>query len=148
MQAMKSLKIILLLVLGSAGTMLAADGQDAPLTLEATKQQGRTKSRFLKETKDVTKATDAIPKSNVSLFHESVGPILKKSCLACHGPEKSEGRLRIDQLNPDLLTGPDVERWREVLTLSANPRCPPRTNRIMHSRMRIAARSWIGSAEN
>ena len=125
MQAMKSLKIIFLLVLGSAGTMLAADGQDAPLTLEATKQQGRTKSRFLKETKEDAKATDAIPKANVVFFHESVGPILKKSCLACHGPEKSEGRLRIDQLNPDLLTGPDVERWREVFNALSKSEMPP-----------------------
>ncbi len=122
---MKSLKIIILLVLGIAGTILAADGQDAPITLEAAKEQGRAKSRFLKETKEVAKATDSIPKANVAFFNESVGPILKKSCLACHGPEKSEGRLRIDQLNPDLLTGPDVKRWREVFNALSKSEMPP-----------------------
>ena len=101
---MKSLKIIIPLVLGIAGTILVAIGQETPITLEAAKEQGRAKSRFLKETKEAAQTTDAIPKANVAFFHESVGPILKKSCLACHGPEKSEGRLRIDQLNPDLLS--------------------------------------------
>lgn len=122
---MKVLQITILLVLGSACLILAADGQEAPITLEAAKEQGRTKSRFLKETKEAAKATDAIPKANVAFFHESVGPLLKKSCLACHGPDKSEGRLRVDQLNPDLLAGPDVERWREVYNALSKSEMPP-----------------------
>src|SRR6185369_12385824 len=122
---MKILKLTILLFLGSAGTILAADGQETPITLEAAKEKGRAKSRFLKEMKEAAKATDAIPKANVAFFHESVGPILKKNCLACHGPEKSEGRLRIDQLNPDLLTGPDVERWREVFNALSKSEMPP-----------------------
>ncbi len=124
-QLMKTLKITLLLVLGSACTNLAADAQEAPVTLETAKEQGRIKSRFLKETKAATNATDAIPQANLEEFQKSVGPILKKSCLACHGPEKSEGRLRVDQLNPDLLTGPDVERWREVYNALSNSVMPP-----------------------
>ncbi|MDB5336366.1 MAG: signal peptide protein [Planctomycetaceae bacterium] len=122
---MKTLKIAILLVLGTACTNLAADGQETPVTLETAKEQGRVKSRFLKETKAATNTTDAIPKANLAEFQESVGPILKKSCLACHGPEKSEGRLRVDQLNPDLLTGPDVERWREVYNALSNSVMPP-----------------------
>ena len=72
-----------------------------------------------------TEATGAIPNANLASFQESVGPILSKSCLACHGPEKSEGRLRIDQLNPDLLTGPDVERWRGIYKVLSNSEMPP-----------------------
>ncbi|MFM9962626.1 MAG: DUF1592 domain-containing protein [Planctomycetaceae bacterium] len=122
---MKTQTIIVLLVLGSASIILSADGPAAPVTLEAAKEQGRNKSRFLKETKEVAKAVDAAPKANAAFFRESVGPILKKSCLACHGPEKSEGRLRIDQLNPDLLAGPDVERWREVFNALGKSEMPP-----------------------
>ena len=123
---MKSLKIIILLVLGITGTIPAADGQDAPITLEMAKEQGRAKSRFLKEMKEVPKDADPVPKANMAFFNESVGPILNKSCLACHGPEKSEGRLRVDQLNPDLLTGPDVERWREVYNALSKSEMPPK----------------------
>ena len=122
---MNTLKITLLLVLGSTCTLLADDGQGTPITLEAAREQGRTKSRFLKDTKPVATVADAIPKANVAYFQKSVMPILNKSCINCHGPKKSEGRLRIDQLNPDLLAGPDVERWREVYNAVSNSEMPP-----------------------
>ncbi len=122
---MKILQTAILLVLGSLCTIPAADGQESPITLEAAKEQGRNTSRYLKETTEAATATDAAPKANVVFFLESVEPILNKSCLACHGPEKSEGRLRIDQLNPDLLTGPDVERWREVFHALSKSEMPP-----------------------
>ena len=123
---MSILKITILLVIGSAGTLLAADGPAMPITLETAKESGRLKSRFLKEADSETKVTDAIPKADVAFFQKLVGPILNKSCLACHGPEKSEGRLRVDQLNPDLLTGPDVERWREVYNALSKSEMPPK----------------------
>ena len=113
------------ILLGSACTLLAADGQETPITLETAREQGRIKSRFLKETQAATQATDAIPKANVADFQKSVAPILNKSCLNCHGPKKSEGRIRVDQLNPDLLTGPDIERWREVYNALSKSEMPP-----------------------
>lgn len=79
----------------------------------------------MKESKSVATASDTVPEANVAFFHQSVGPVLTKSCLACHGPERSEGRLRIDQLNPDLLAGPDVERWREVFNALSKSEMPP-----------------------
>ncbi|MEO2013148.1 MAG: DUF1592 domain-containing protein [Fuerstiella sp.] len=122
---MKTLKITILLVLGSASTPWAADAQENPVTLEMAKELGRTKSRFLRETQADTTATRAIPKANIAYFQESVGVLLNKSCLACHGPETSEGRLRVDKLDPDLLKGLDVERWREVYNVLSNSEMPP-----------------------
>ena len=122
---MKIFTTTILVILGSTCTLLAADGLETPATLEAAKELGRVKSRFLKETSADTKAVDAIPTANVDHFQASVAPLLNKSCLACHGPEKSEGRLRVDQLNPDLLTGTDVERWREVYNVISNSVMPP-----------------------
>ena len=100
MQTMKNPAILGLLILGITGAGLAADGQEAPISLEAAREHGRAESRFLKESTAEATSTpsDAVPASNVAAFRESVEPVLKKSCLACHGPEKSEGRLRIDQL--------------------------------------------------
>ncbi len=147
---MKTLKLTMLLVLGIAWTILDADGQETPTTFEAAKEQGRSKSRFLKETKEFAKAADAVPKANVAFFHESVGPILKKSCLACHGPEKSEGRLRIDQLNPDLLSGPDVERWREVFNALSKSEMPPEgeTDFALADADRGRIVDWLGEELN
>lgn len=122
---MKILKLALLLILGCAGMTLAADDSAAPLALEQAKELGRTKSRFLKQAKTSETLAHAVPKANVAMFRESVGPVLKRSCLACHGPERSEGRLRVDQLDPDLLAGDDVERWREVYNVLSNSEMPP-----------------------
>ena len=122
---MQTIKITILLVLGIACPIQAVDGQTTPTTLETAKQLGRSKSRFLKDAPVDTKATEAIPTANIAHFQNSVAQLLNKSCLACHGPEKSEGRLRVDQLNPDLLTGPDVERWREVYNVLSKSEMPP-----------------------
>ena len=122
---MKTLTITVLLVLGYACANPAVDGQETPVSLETAKELGRVKSRFLKETPSDAKATDAIPTANLADFQKAVAPHLTKSCLACHGPERSEGRLRVDQLNPDLLTGADVERWREVYNAISNSVMPP-----------------------
>ena len=124
-QPMKTLKTIILLVLTGASASIAADAQETPISLEQARELGRVKSRFLKETQADATVTNAIPEANLAYFQQSVRPILTRSCLACHGPEKSEGRLRVDKLNPDLLAGPDVERWREVYNVLGNSEMPP-----------------------
>ncbi len=122
---MKPLELAILLVISSAGAVLAADAPETPITLEQAKEIGRTKSRFLQVTKGNSQSLHAVPKANLAFFQQSVRPLLTRSCIACHGPEKSEGRLRVDGLNPDLLTGPDVERWREVYNVLSNSEMPP-----------------------
>lgn len=124
-QPMKILKIAILFVLTGANTILAADAQETPISLEQARELGRSKSRFLKETQADSTVTSAIPEANFAYFRKSLRPILTTSCLACHGPERSEGRLRVDKLNPDLLTGPDVARWREVYNVLSNSEMPP-----------------------
>lgn len=125
---MKTFKLAVLLVLGSACTILAAEGQVTPITLEAAKEKGRINSRLLKETKSsaTLNTTNEIPTANLAYFQKSMKPILNRHCVNCHGPKKSEGRLRIDQLNPDLLAGPDVDRWREVYNALSNSEMPPK----------------------
>jgi mono/diheme cytochrome c family protein len=108
----------------------AADCQEISVTFQAAREQGRVQSRFLKESAVEAIATeakgpDAVPQANVAAFRESVEKVLLTSCLACHGPEKSEGGLRVDQLNPDLLAGPDVEQWREILGALSKAEMPP-----------------------
>lgn len=122
---MKTLKITFLFLLAGVGTLLASDAQETPVSLEQARELGRAKSRFLKEAQADATVDNAIPQANLAYFQESVQPILVRSCLACHGPKRSEGRLRVDRLDPDLLTGPDVERWREVYNVLGNSEMPP-----------------------
>lgn len=122
---MKPLQITILLVVTCASFVLASEDADTPVTLETAKELGRTKSRFLKEANANQTPEEVVPEASVAYFHESVGAILNKSCLPCHGPEMSEGRLRVDQLDPDLLAGADVEQWREIYNVLSNSEMPP-----------------------
>lgn len=122
---MRTLHIIILLIHSTAGAALSADHQEAAATLEEARELGRAKSRFLQPTKSDTTATGTIPQANLAEFRTAVGLIMNRSCLACHGPDRSEGRLRVDKLNPDLMTGSDIERWREVYNVVSNSAMPP-----------------------
>ena len=120
------MRIAVLLVLGNVWALLAADTHLDPPVLEKARELGRARSRFLKETRTKPETNIAVPKANLALFREMIGPVLKQNCIGCHGPKKSEGRLRVDKLNADLLTGPDVDRWREIYRVLSNSEMPPR----------------------
>jgi Protein of unknown function (DUF1592)/Protein of unknown function (DUF1588)/Protein of unknown function (DUF1585)/Protein of unknown function (DUF1587)/Protein of unknown function (DUF1595)/Planctomycete cytochrome C len=146
---MKPFKIAVLLALGIACAITVADGQETRITLEAAKEQGRSKSRYLKEAKAADPSA-VIPKANLADFQKSVEPILTKSCLSCHGPKKAKGSLRIDQLNPDLLTGPDIEKWREVYNALSKSEMPPdqeADDARFHTQRGILV-DWLGAELN
>jgi hypothetical protein len=100
-------------------------GEETPISLEIAKDQGRQKSRFLKPSAGKEKPVDAVPDANVADFHTVVQPLLAKSCAGCHGAKKSEGRLRLDKLDADLVKGADVERWREIYNALIKAEMPP-----------------------
>ena len=122
---MPALRISILIVLGIACQMMAGAADTQPMTLEQARESGRKKSSFLRQTNEPPKDTHAIPKANLTHFQKTIGPLLNQKCLACHGPKKSEGRLRVDKLDPNLLKGPDVERWREIYNALSKSEMPP-----------------------
>ena len=101
-------------------------------SLQAAREAGLAKSRFLApspkgadERGPSTSRTNSLPQPDTAAFNTLVRPVLAKSCLGCHGPKVAEGRLRVDQLNPDLLAGADVHRWREIYNVLSNSEMPP-----------------------
>lgn len=67
----------------------------------------------------------AVPALGDETFGQSVGPFLKKYCLACHGPDKAEAAFRVDQLSMQLAQGQDAEQWEEVLNRLQRGEMPP-----------------------
>ncbi|MFO0923973.1 MAG: DUF1592 domain-containing protein [Pirellulales bacterium] len=51
---------------------------------------------------------------------------LRDHCFRCHGPQKEEGSLRIDQLNRNFGDASAVNRWAEVLEKVASGQMPPK----------------------
>src|SRR5690349_19621749 len=50
----------------------------------------------------------------------------KEHCLRCHGPEKTKGDLRLDQLDADLSKPATFQRWRDVLERVESGEMPPK----------------------
>ncbi|MEE2990460.1 MAG: DUF1592 domain-containing protein [Planctomycetota bacterium] len=122
---MMILRPSILLVIASTCSILVAEDAADRAALQEARDVGRSTSRFLEASTAAPQTNQRIPRADLRPFEKSIQPILKRSCLACHGPQKSEGRLRIDKLNPNLLTGPDVERWREIYNVLGNSEMPP-----------------------
>src|SRR5690606_541336 len=94
--------------------------------LSAARDVGRTRSVLLKSTAgQAASAPTGAPKANLADFEKHVKPILTKACVGCHGPDLAERQIRIDTLNPDLLTGGDVKRWLEVRNVISKGEMPP-----------------------
>jgi len=122
---MRTLIVTILLMYGNACQMLAAEPVSKPLTLDEVRVEGRAKSLFLKGAEKKIESTPAIPTVNLDQFQKSIGPVLARKCVACHGPDSTMANLRVDRLNPDLLAGPDVDRWRGIYKVLSNSEMPP-----------------------
>ncbi|MFO0903172.1 MAG: DUF1592 domain-containing protein [Pirellulales bacterium] len=119
--------ILILLLTGSVCgvTAAAAEPNGSKPTWDEVRSAGRAKSVFLKEAERSNASTPAIPTANLDDFRKSIAPVLAQKCVACHGPDSTMANLRVDQLNPDLLSGPDVDRWRGIYKVLSNGEMPP-----------------------
>lgn len=125
---MRTLIVTILLVCASdclSRFLWAAELSSGPLGLEEVREAGRSKSRFLKESKKASESSAAVPAAGLDHFQKTIAPVLARKCVACHGPDSTEANLRVDRLNPDLLAGPDVDRWRGVYKVLSNAEMPP-----------------------
>lgn len=79
-------------------------------------------------------------------FERDVRPVLKAFCYHCHGPDNSKGGLRLDQLNPDLINGPDAETWHDTLDqLNLGEMPPPKEKQPSVAQRRLLTQ-WLVSA--
>ncbi len=58
-------------------------------------------------------------------FEKLLPPFIEKNCIACHGPDKQKGDLRLDTLPPDFKDPSVVEKWEEVVDSISNHDMPP-----------------------
>ena len=119
-------------------------------TLEAAKAAGRLKSTYLASSAksmqtDVSPDGEAKPQPRLAFFRKTIDPILKQVCVQCHGPDAQEGNIRIDELNPDLLHGDDVNWWLEVLAVLSNGEMPPPDDVELSNADRARIIEWLSS---
>jgi mono/diheme cytochrome c family protein len=92
-------------------------------------------------------AAEPVPAANLDDFQNSVAPLFAKSCVDCHGPEKSKAGLRVDELDPNLLSGGDIDRWVEIYDVLSQHEMPPDDEPDYHLKDEDRARivEWLGN---
>ena len=64
--------------------------------------------------------------SAMTFAGEPFEEFLQKHCIDCHGPKKSKGQLRLDQLSRDFKSGIDGQVWAEVVEKINAGEMPPK----------------------
>lgn len=106
----------------SVAVFAQAQSQEQP-SLEEVKANGARRSSY-RSHKEPPKIAVS-PKANLAVFRKEIGPLLKKTCIQCHGPKTQEANFRVDTLDPDLIHGKDSAWWLEVMKVLSNTEMPP-----------------------
>jgi hypothetical protein len=125
---------------------LVLSSQGADDSLESLKRSGWDRSRFnpragLTELPVVDVLTK--PQPRLAEFAESIRPVLERVCFDCHGSETQEADIRLDELDPNLLVGGDVDWWSEVLAVLSKGEMPPPDSMELSESERKRVVDWL-----
>lgn len=123
--------------------LAAGNAADVP-SLEELKVIGAQQSSY--RTWTAPNVSPKEPQPALDRFRSEIKPTLKAHCVGCHGPEKAKAKLRIDQLDPDLFTGKDVDWWLEVQAVLGNGEMPPPEKSKLSGDDRAKVMEWLASA--
>ncbi|MCB1224674.1 MAG: DUF1587 domain-containing protein, partial [Verrucomicrobiales bacterium] len=79
-------------------------------------------------------------------FESEIRPLLAEYCFDCHGAEKQKGDIRLDQLDPHVVTGADAEMWSDVLDQINLGEMPPRKAAQPSAVGRKQIATWVTAA--
>lgn len=80
-------------------------------------------------------------------FDKDVTPILKSHCVRCHGPQKQEARIRLDNLSIDLVNNrAAAETWHEVLNVLNAGEMPPEDEPQLTQQQHEVLTRWVSSS--
>jgi mono/diheme cytochrome c family protein len=79
-------------------------------------------------------------------FETNVRPVLEKYCSGCHGEAKQKADIRFDEVNPDMIGGPDAEIWHATRDMLNAGDMPPSKAPQPTTEERRALLSWLDSS--
>lgn len=91
----------------------------------------------------LSQAQTAADKAGGAAYESQVVPFLAKHCLACHGPEKAKGDLRLDQLAPDFAVSANRDRWLAVAKRMKDGEMPPKAQPRPDAKDMAGVSAWI-----
>jgi len=77
-------------------------------------------------------------------YEQDIRPILQRHCFRCHGPEESNGDVRLDTLSTDLIAdSAAAETWHDVLNVLNLGEMPPRDEPPLTGTSREVLADWL-----
>ncbi len=86
-----------------------------------------------------------LPRPNIRQFRSQVAPVLREACDSCHGADVQEGNLRIDTLDPNLLTGKDIDWWTDIFGAISKGEMPPPDSQSLSENDRAKIVDWLAA---
>ena len=112
-------------------------------TLEEARAVGALKSSYRKQVPRTE--IDEAPEANLDAFRKDIEPLLRETCVRCHGPEKQKADFRVDTLDPDLIHGGDADWWLEVIGVLSNGEMPPEDEDELAAADRSRIIDWLST---
>ena len=107
----------------------------------ALKAEGARRSRYLEPDREVNGA--GARGADLETFRAEIEPILAGACLECHGEQKQKGGFRLDELDPDLVAGEDVDWWMDVRAALVDGDMPPDGEESLSAEDRGRVIDWL-----
>ena len=79
-------------------------------------------------------------------FSKDIAPILERHCGRCHGENKQEAELRLDELSPAMSLDGDVSAWSSVRDALNSHQMPPEEERQPSEKERQRIVDWIDAS--
>ena len=136
----KSQRIVWFVFVWVVGTGSLGSAAHLP-TLDELKVEGASASTLRQQISQIADEENLGPA--LGIFRSEIEPILRAHCVSCHGPEKTKARLRIDELDPDLQTGSDVDWWLEVMAALGTGEMPPPEDSELPGEERGKVIDWL-----
>lgn len=92
---------------------------------------------------DLSGIAQADLKPDVDGFRQNVRPLLQKYCSRCHGAKEVNAKIRVDNINPDIITGEHFDRWEDIREAFNTGEMPPEDEPQPTAAERDAMTRWL-----
>lgn len=65
-------------------------------------------------------------KPDLNAFNQQVKPLLQKYCIQCHGEKITKTKLRLDRIDPNIITGEHFDHWEDIREAFNTGEMPPK----------------------
>ena len=80
---------------------------------------------------------------DVSTYQKQVKPLLQKYCVACHGQDHFEAKIRFDNIDPNIVSGKHFGQWEDAREAFNSGEMPPADEPQPTEAERTAITRWL-----